>query len=677
MAAHRTVRSSSTTSLAHLRLVADSGPDHPARLAALALRSRSPVVLDALVECAGGGPQGIDRLRTLPAGSVPAPMLSDRTGPYTVALATALAGLRPGSPDAHIAVALAAAAADRRQWHWWWPRAATVAVQNAVLCGARDEAARLLEQLPELPLAIDWGIRADLAHPYLPAPPGERPGNAPVAEGAHAAWEQALSVPFARAGLAPLQVDRDAPTLFDGLGADAQPGSVDGPPVTVVMPTFAPDEGLLTAVRSLLAQSYGNLEILLVDDCSGADYADRYAEAAALDSRITLVQMPVNGGSYLGRNAAMARATGDFITFQDGDDWSHPERVARQVAALRKDPTRPASMSRAIRATDDLGYTWLGFSPQRDNASSLLLTRATLEHLGPFQRVRKGADSEYHKRIEAVLGELAYVRQALAVTRLRGGSLSRADFTLDWHVPDRVNYRNVFGHWHRTRAAREIPLRVAPDSPQPFPPPRSFLRRLPGEEPRADRFGLGYLLDASLPGPLPGVEPIFPASPAGSAGPAGSGGPAGSADPTDPAGPAAPPAVIHREDFGLARARWQPFTEELLELVQTGAVDLVSTTDEVHLDTLVVLSPGALELTDDVGVSCSTDRVVVVVPLPDQQGRFVDLLQVSDTCETFFGVRPTWAALDTHSQQQWAEDGWDLPRLADVVATPDGRDRTA
>lgn len=520
-----------------------------------------------------------------------------------------------------------------------------VAVQNAVLCGAHDTAVHLLDRLPDLPVEVQFATRADLLNPFLPGRGSGQP-HSPATHGHHRDWELALSYPFLRAELSPLRIDPGAAVPFDGLEAASQPGSIDGPLTTVVMPTYAPDDGLMTAVRSLLSQTYGNLEILLVDDCSPPEFTNRYEQVAALDSRITLLRMPANGGSYLGRNAAMAQATGRFITFQDGDDWSHPERISRQVQTLLDHPDAPASMSRAIRATDDMSYTWLGFSPQRDNASSLMITRDTLQRLGPFQRVRKGADSEYHKRIEAVLGNLSYVRQALAVTRLRAGSLSRADFTLDWHTPDRVNYRNVFGHWHRTRASQEVPLVAQAGAAQPFPPPRSFLRRLPDEPARATRFALGYLLDASLPGPLPGQEvggaPGVPRS--------------------------EPPAVIHREDFGLARQAWQPFTDEFLEMVHTGAVDLVSTTDEVHVETLVVLCPGALELRDDRGLSFTTDRVIVAVPLPDEQGRFTDLMEVSDTCLSLFGHRPRWAALTEDGQRGWGDDDWELPLLGELIA---------
>ena len=166
MKAHHVQHSSSMSSLVQLRLVSDSGPDHPHRLASAALRSRSPQVLDALVECAGGGPSGIERVRgLLREGTVPHSMLTSQTGPYSVGLATVLAGLHPGTADAPLALALATATADVSPRQWWWRRASIVAVQNAVLCGAHDTALRLLEQLPALTRAVKFGTLADVANP--------------------------------------------------------------------------------------------------------------------------------------------------------------------------------------------------------------------------------------------------------------------------------------------------------------------------------------------------------------------------------------------------------------------------------------------------------------------------------------------------------------------------------
>ena len=98
------------------------------------------------------------------------------------------------------------------------------------------------------------------------------------------------------------------------------------------MSTFEPDRSFRTAVQSLINQTWQNLEILVIDDCSPAEYDGLLSEVTSLDPRIELIRMPSNGGTYRIRNEGIRRSRGEFITFQDSDDWAHPERIARQVA---------------------------------------------------------------------------------------------------------------------------------------------------------------------------------------------------------------------------------------------------------------------------------------------------------------------------------------------------------
>src|SRR5690606_6786226 len=123
----------------------------------------------------------------------------------------------------------------------------------------------------------------------------------------------------------------------------------DGPLVSVIMTTFRSDRiPLLTSVRSILEQSWRNLELIVVDDCSPPEYADVLAEIEKLDPRISVHRLPKNRGTYAARNVGIALAKGAYITGQDSDDWSHPERIARQVAPLEADPSLPASRCKSV-----------------------------------------------------------------------------------------------------------------------------------------------------------------------------------------------------------------------------------------------------------------------------------------------------------------------------------------
>lgn len=94
--------------------------------------------------------------------------------------------------------------------------------------------------------------------------------------------------------------------------------------ISVVVPVYNAEKTLDRCVRSLLGQTYGNLEILLVNDGSGDGslaLCRRYAEE---DSRVRVIDKE-NGGVSSARNAGLDAATGQFVMFCDSDDWVEPD----------------------------------------------------------------------------------------------------------------------------------------------------------------------------------------------------------------------------------------------------------------------------------------------------------------------------------------------------------------
>ncbi len=90
--------------------------------------------------------------------------------------------------------------------------------------------------------------------------------------------------------------------------------------VSVIVPVYATEAYLDKCVRSIVEQTYRNLEIILVDDGSpdnSPEMCDRWAEA---DCRIKVIHKK-NGGLSSARNAGIDCATGDYLSFVDSDDW--------------------------------------------------------------------------------------------------------------------------------------------------------------------------------------------------------------------------------------------------------------------------------------------------------------------------------------------------------------------
>lgn len=378
-----------------------------------------------------------------------------------------------------------------------------IGLQSNLVTGHHDFVREVLAARREVSPLLRWQLELDLLRP-------ENGGDLP-------AWQTHLRDVTSAGGPAPLALEGD--TLAFGAvrapAAAAAAGTVDGPRVTVVMATFRPGPDLDVAVASIVAQTWRDLEILLVDDCSGEESLARLQDLARTDDRIRVLQMPVNGGTYAIRNRALREATGEFVTFQDDDDWSHPERIERQVRPLLADPALQATFSRSLRLTTDLHATYVGFLPLRKNESSLMVRRAeVLDRLGGFDLVRKSGDSEFSERLEAVFGDDAtlVLDDVLAVVQLTGESLSRGDFRYRWKHPSREHYRQSFTRWHDDVRTGRADSRLTSVSDRPFPAPARLLGTPEPRERSADilvvsgvsadeprHHGLGHELDALAP----------------------------------------------------------------------------------------------------------------------------------------------------------------------------------
>lgn len=103
--------------------------------------------------------------------------------------------------------------------------------------------------------------------------------------------------------------------------------------VTVLVPVFNGERFLAEALESIRAQSYRNLEILVVDDGSSDKTPTILREFSKSDPRFVILTK-ANGGIAAALNAGIAAAKGVFIARMDADDIMMPQRIERQVAFL-------------------------------------------------------------------------------------------------------------------------------------------------------------------------------------------------------------------------------------------------------------------------------------------------------------------------------------------------------
>jgi glycosyltransferase involved in cell wall biosynthesis len=107
---------------------------------------------------------------------------------------------------------------------------------------------------------------------------------------------------------------------------------MQAPLVSVVIPTFNNAGMVVQAVESALAQTYDNLEVIVVDDGSEDDTS---AMLARYEHRVRYVPKP-NGGPASARNVGIDTARGEWVAFLDDDDTWVPHKLSRQLAAARR-----------------------------------------------------------------------------------------------------------------------------------------------------------------------------------------------------------------------------------------------------------------------------------------------------------------------------------------------------
>lgn len=187
---------------------------------------------------------------------------------------------------------------------------------------------------------------------------------------------------------------------------------MSGPLVSIIVPAFNAEAQLQRSVRSLLDQTYQNLEIIIVDDGS-VDATGRIARGyAASDARIRVFAFEQNRGAYAARNMALRKATGVFATVHDADDFAHCEKIERQVRPLLNDDRLVFSISDMVRVSAEGMFARREVYPlQRLNTSSLTFRRAVvLRECGYWEEERFGADSEYFFRLRVRYPKERWVR---------------------------------------------------------------------------------------------------------------------------------------------------------------------------------------------------------------------------------------------------------------------------
>lgn len=278
------------------------------------------------------------------------------------------------------------------------------------------------------------------------------------------------------------------PVMFEGDTYDdlTTTGEIEdvmiGPKVSVIVPAYNAEKGIQTALDSLIQQTWRNLEILVVDDCSTDRTKEVVRQYMEKDVRIQLLKTPENSGAYVARNIGLDAATGDYVTVHDSDDWSHAQKIEVQAKYLLDHPFVIANTSEHARLTENLNFYRRGRPGSYifSNMSSLMFRREPiLRKIGFWDPVRFAADSEFIRRIQKAFGRLNLVHVKtgpLSFPRQAANSLTGSSkFGYNGFL---MGARKEYAEAHRYYHAHSKDIRYPKDRKhRPFPVPRPMISK--------------------------------------------------------------------------------------------------------------------------------------------------------------------------------------------------------
>ncbi len=466
-------------------------------------------------------------------------------------------------------------------------------------------------------------IRADALNPSLR--PGSDPGD----------WGRALSAALLAPDTVPLALLPSGRTAYDRLttGAPDRAGTLNGPLIAVVMSAFDPDERLLTAVRSLIDQTWSDWELLIVDDASPAPTPGILEQAEAMDPRVRVIRKAVNGGTYRARNTALRQTGADFFTCLDSDDWAHPQRLEKGIAPLLADPQLMATRSMGVRADEDLVITRPGYHGYLINAPSLLVRMYPAVHrIGLFDTVRKAADTEYAVRLEAAFPvRIETLREdVLTMARLEATSLSYGEFSPGWRHEARSAYRQAYGRWHQAIRDGGDPY-LDPEAPRIFPAPARWQR------PVDPRLAVPRVLDVVLVADVRTGPPAVAQT-------------AQRARALHAAGLRV--GLLHLEDLAAYAPKEAPLDPALLDLIDDATIERVYLEDDLRADVVLIGEPGLLHFPPWTERVFPTGRVVLLDPpqADPEAGADLDRDRIEAAARELFAAEPVWRPAPTDDQ---------------------------
>lgn len=210
--------------------------------------------------------------------------------------------------------------------------------------------------------------------------------------------------------------------------------------VSVITPAYNCAKYIGKTIESVQAQTYGNWEMVIVDDCSTDNTREVVESYSKNDFRVRYICLDKNSGAAVARTESMKAAKGEYMAFLDSDDMWKPEKLAKQLAFMREEG-HPFSctayeqvdeqgnpLGKVIKTIRRTSYNRLLLDCPVGNSTVMYSVRA----MGKFEvpNIRKRNDDALWLQMLKKEPYIWGMPEILAEYRVREGSISHNKFDL-------------------------------------------------------------------------------------------------------------------------------------------------------------------------------------------------------------------------------------------------------
>lgn len=239
--------------------------------------------------------------------------------------------------------------------------------------------------------------------------------------------------------------------------------------VSIIIPCYNVSKYVEQTILSILSQSHINLEIWIIDDASTDDTLEKINSFT--DERIRIAPFKVNTQKVGAVNEVLKKVHGDYIAFQDADDWSEPNRIEEQMKEFLKDPelgicftnyknvgSKTYLPGKISLTNEELRNEFLNYSCKREsnisptNCPTMMISRAALQMTKGYSSYFAGRVAEDIQWIYRILKEFKGITidRSLYNYRLREGSFTQIQSTgikpkyaYSWQLLSKIIYKDV------------------------------------------------------------------------------------------------------------------------------------------------------------------------------------------------------------------------------------------